>query len=168
MLRDVIAYFSAIGKEVMIDVEGISRAASSVAHNEDDSTHREALIRVRRQMLDKVGSYSSEDLAAAAESITSNPSQFAADQRGMGAFFGVRFGREWRYPKFQFDARRHTIPEMKPVLRALFPDEQGWDRLQWFLQPNETLRGRTPLDVWGANRQEVVEAANTERWDGRD
>jgi hypothetical protein len=168
VLCDVIAYSSATGKEVRIEVKGISRAAAPVSPNEDDVTDREALIRVRRQMLDKVGSYSSEDLAAAAESITSNPSQFAADQRGTGAFFGVRFGREWRYPKFQFDAERHILPEMKPVLQALSPDEQGWDRLQWFLQPNETLHGRTPLDVWEGNRQKVVEAANTERWDGRD
>jgi hypothetical protein len=42
-----------------------------------DITDREALIGERRKMLDKVGWYSSEDLAAAAESITSNPSQCA-------------------------------------------------------------------------------------------
>jgi hypothetical protein len=139
-----------------------------VRRDEDDVNDREALIRTRRQMLDRVGSFSSEDLAAAAESMTSNPSQFAADQRGTGEIFGVRFGREWRYPRFQFDAKRRAFPEMKPVLRALSPDEQGWDRLQWFLEPHEILRGRTPLEVWKTHRQKVVEAANTERWDGRD
>ena len=139
-----------------------------VRRDENDVDDREALIRTRRQMLDRVGSFSSEDLAAAAKSMTSNPSQFAADQRGTGELFGVRFGREWRYPKFQFDAKRRAFPEMKPVLRALSPDEQGWDRLQWFLEPHEILRGRTPLEVWKTHRQKVVEAANTERWDGRD
>jgi hypothetical protein len=139
-----------------------------VRRDENDVDDREALIRTRRQMLDTVGSFSSEDLAAAAKSMTSNPSQFAADQRGTGEIFGVRFGREWRYPKFQFDAKRHALPEMKTVLRALSPDEQGWDRLQWFLEAHEILRGRTPLEVWKTHRQKVVEAANTERWDGRD
>jgi hypothetical protein len=119
-------------------------------------------------MLDKVGSYSSEDLAAAAESMTSNPSQFAADQRHKGEVFGVRFGREWRYPTFQFDAERHVLPEMKFVLRALSPDNQGWDRLQWFLEPHETLQGRSPLELWNSNRQKVIDAADTERWNGRD
>jgi hypothetical protein len=146
----------------------VPEPAFRIPDHEDDATDREALIRVRRDMLGKVGWYSSEDLAAAAESTTNNPSQFAADQRSTGELFGVPFGKEWCYPKFQFDSRRHTIPEMKPVLEALSPDEQGWDLLQWFLEPHETLRGRTPLEVWKTNRGKVVEAARTERWDGRD
>jgi hypothetical protein len=173
-LFDAILYSSA-GRVVALECEQQPQAmraepasGPNVLHNEDDATDRERLIRVRQQMLEKVGSYSSEELAAAAESMTSNPSQFAADQRRKGELFGVRFGREWRYPKFQFDAKRHTLPEMKPVLQALSPDEQGWDRLQWFLEPHETLQGRSPLEVWKSNRQKVIEAANTERCDGRD
>jgi hypothetical protein len=135
---------------------------------DDDVTDRKALIRMRRKMLEEVGSYSSEDLAGAAESITTNPSQFAADRRRRGELFGVRFGREWRYPKFQFDSARHIIREMTSVLKALSPDEQGWDRLQWFLEPHEALGGHPPLKVWKKDRHKVVEAANTERWDGRD
>jgi hypothetical protein len=57
---------------------------------------------------------------------------------------------------------------MKSVLAALTPDQQGWDRLQWFLEPHESLRGRTPIEVWKTDRNKVIEAANTERWDGRD
>jgi hypothetical protein len=82
-------------------------------------------------MLGRVGSYSSEDLASAVASTTRNASQFAADQRSAGKLFGVRLGQAWHYPKFQFDAERNTLPEMKSVLAALAPDQQGWDRLQW-------------------------------------
>ncbi len=133
-------------------------------------------------MLDEVGTYTSEQLAAASESMTSNVSRFAAasesttssvsrfaaDLRTAGKIFGVRFGREWHYPQFQFDASRQVIPEMKEVLRALSPDEQGWDRLQWFLESHEELREQTPLSVWSEDRRRVIEAANAERWDGRD
>ncbi len=136
--------------------------------DDDGASDREMLIRIRKEMLDTVGSYTSEDLAAAAASITSNPSQFAADQRSTGRLFGVRFGQAWHYPKFQFDSKRNTIPEMKDVLTALSPDPQGWDRLQWFLEPHERLKGRTPLEVWKADRKKVIEAAQTERWNGRD
>jgi len=94
--------------------------------------------------------------------------ELAADQRGSGKLFGVRWGREWRYPKFQFDSGRQLYPEMKSVLSALSPDQQGWDRLQWFLHPHERLNGRTPLQVWKSDRQKVIEAAHSERWDGRD
>ncbi len=133
-----------------------------------DAADRETLIRLRKEMLERVGSYNSEDLAAAAASITTNPSQFAADQRSAGKLFGVRFGQAWRYPRFQFDSKRNAFPEMKDVLTALSRDEQGWDRLQWFLEPHEKLRGRTPLEVWNTDRTKVVEAANMERWNGRD
>jgi hypothetical protein len=143
----------------------LKRAARA---NDEESSDREAQIRVRREMLTQVGSYSSEDLAAAASSTTSNASQFAADQRGLGKFFGVRFGQAWHYPKFQFDAKRQAIPEMKQVLAALSPDEQGWDRLQWFLEPHEKLKGLTPLEIWKTDRKKVIEAANAERWNGRD
>jgi hypothetical protein len=129
---------------------------------------RDRLIEVRRQMLDKVGSLTSDDLAAAAASTTTNASQYAADQRSAGAIFGVKFGKEWRYPAFQFNSKRHVRPEMKAVLAALTPDLQGWDRLHWFLAPHETLEGKTPLDLWKKSPLKVIEAAHTERWDGRD
>jgi hypothetical protein len=77
-------------------------------------------------------------------------------------------GASWLYPKFQFDEHRHVLPQMKPILSALSPDPRGWDRLQWFLEPHEVLRGRRPLDVWTSDRDKVIEAANRERWNGRD
>jgi len=128
---------------------------------------RDHLIEVRRQMLDKAGSLSSDDLAAAAESITTNVSQYAADQRSAGAIFGVKFGKEWRYPAFQFDSKGHVRPDMKAVLAALSPDLQGWDRLHWFLAPHETLKGKTPLELWKKSPLKVIEAAHTECWNGR-
>jgi hypothetical protein len=89
----------------------------------------------------------------------------------VGKLFGVRFGREWHYPAFQFDRTQKPIEifdEVKPLLAALSPDERGWDRLQWFLQPHEALNGLTPLEVWRKDRASVVAAAGTERWNGRD
>ena len=112
------------------------------------SSEREALLRERKKMLDAVGAYMSEELASAVGSKTGNASQFAADQRRTSKLFGVRFGQSWLYPKFQFDAKRQTLSEMKSVLSALSPDDQSWDRLQWFLQPHEALRGGAPLEVW--------------------
>lgn len=140
--------------------------ASSGSDKDVEAWNREMHIRVRRQMLDQIGSYSSEELAAGAASTTTNASQYAADQRKAEKIFGVRFGQAWHYPKFQFDSQRRPYPEMRAVLAAL-PDDQGWDRVQWFLEPHEKLKGRTPLQVWKTDRQKVVEAANMERWNDR-
>jgi hypothetical protein len=140
--------------------------STAPVHEESD---RAELMRIRKEMLEQAGgTFDSEDLATAAKSVTTNSSQLGADQRGSGKLFGVRWGREWRYPKFQFDSGRQLYPEMKSVLSALSPDQQGWDRLQWFLHPHERLNGRTPLQVWKSDRQIVIEAALSERWDGRD
>jgi hypothetical protein len=146
---------------------GVRRFAAARA-SDDSGSERDALNRIRQEMLDRVGTYTSEDLAAAADSASRNASQFARDLRRAGKVFGVRFGQAWLYPKFQFDSRRHVLPEMKAIVAALTPDPRGWDRLQWFLEPHEALQGRTPLEVWSSNRQRVVEAASMERWNGRD
>jgi hypothetical protein len=148
-----------------VNVRGRRETSAEPASESD----REEIIRIRRQMLARAsGTYSSEELATAAKSTTTNSSQLGADQRSSGRIFGVRLGREWHYPKFQFDTALRALPEMKPILAALSPDPQGWDRLQWFLQPHEKLNGRTPLQVWEIDRRKVIEAANTERWNGRD
>ena len=161
------ARFQAVLDAVSRTIEsGVSPAAAVLPVDESD---REAMIRSRKQMLQQAGgTYNSEELATAAESVTTNASQLAADQRNSGRIFGVRLGREWHYPKFQFDAELRAFAELKPILTALTPDVQGWDRLQWFLQPHETLSGRTPLQMWNIDRRKVIEAANTERWNGRD
>ena len=130
--------------------------------------YMQELLREQQMMLDQAGAYTSEELAAAVGSNGSSSGELAAAQRNAGKVFGVRFGPKWLYPKFQFNARSLPIPEMKEVLTALSPDDKGWDRLQWFLEPHEELGGSTPLEVWANDRQKVIDAAKTERWGGRD
>jgi hypothetical protein len=133
--------------------------------------NRDALRNTREQMLERIETYTSAQLAFACDSVNVNPSQFAADMRKANRILAVRFGRDWRYPHFQFNHRRKPLepfPEMRDVLAALAPDTRGWDRLQWFLEPNPALNGRLPLEVWSEDRIKVVEAARTEYWDGRD
>jgi hypothetical protein len=140
------------------------------SNSEIDNRH--AFKAARREMLNSVGTFTREEIASALDSTSSNASQYAADQCTAAKIFGVRFGREWHYPKFQFDRSRKTIeifPEVKPLVAALSPDESGgWDRLQWFLQPHEGLSGRTAIEMWQKDRAAVVTAASTERWNGRD
>jgi hypothetical protein len=131
------------------------------------SSDREQLRELRRELLGRFPSFVSEDLAAGGDSTSDNPSQYALDLRNSAKVFGVRFGRVWHYPKFQFDSNKRPHPEMKQVLASLAPDPKGWDRLQWFVTPHEHLRGKTPLQVWSSDRQKVIEAASTERWHGR-
>ncbi len=103
-------------------------------------------------MLDEVGAYTSEELAAAADSITRNARPIRTGSAKCRQDLCVRYGRGGTYPKFQFDSKRRPYSEMKAIVVAL-PDEQGWDRIQWFLNPHAKLHGHSPLEVWGTDRR---------------
>jgi hypothetical protein len=136
-----------------------------------EAENHAALRKAREQMLERVETYTSAQLAAGCDSVNVNPSQFAADMRKANRIFAVRFGRDWRYPRFQFNHGSRPLepfPEMREVLTALAPDKRGWDRLQWFLEPNSVLNGRIALEVWSEDRSQVVEAARMEHRDARD
>jgi len=70
------------------------------------------------------------------------------------------------FPAFQFADDGHPYPELKVILQRL-PDRQGWDRLQWFLSPHESLAGAPPVEVWHQDRRRVVEASRSEHWEER-
>jgi hypothetical protein len=129
------------------------------------------LKQARAQMLQRVETYTSVELAAISQSSNVNSSAYAADLRRAGKVLGVRSGREWLYPRFQFDAGLKPVrpfPEVKTILAALPPDSTGWDHLQWFLDPNSLLSHQSPLEVWHINRGQVVQAAQKGKPDDRD
>lgn len=134
-----------------------------------EARNREALLQVRREMLDRVRSLSSEELALKVESTARNASQVGHDLRKAGRIFGVRFGREWHYPNFQFGPDGTPYGEVSEILTHLSPDDRGWDRLQWLLEPNPNLGGQVPVEVFEkGDREAVVKAAREEVWQGRD
>ena len=129
------------------------------------------LKKARADMLQRVETYSSVELAAISQSSNANSSSFAGDLRRAGKILGVRSGREWLYPRFQFDAGSRPVrplPEIKAILAALAPDPTGWDRLQWFLDPNPQLNGQVPLKIWSVSRERVMQAARKRSADDRD
>jgi hypothetical protein len=141
--------------------------AKDVAKSREES-NRLRVLAAREALLASVVMYSSEDLAGLRASITTNVSQLGQDLRNAGKVFGVRHGRAWYYPQFQFDGEGVPHPEMTQVLEALGREVQGFDYLQWFLEQNARLDGQTPLEVWSRNRQAVVEAAREAHWLDRD
>jgi len=129
------------------------------------------LKKTRADMLQRVETYSSVELAAISQSSNANSSSFAGDLRRAGKIIGVRSGREWLYPRFQFDARLKPVrpfQEIKTILATLAPDPTGWDHLQWFLDSNSQLHGKAPLNIWNVSREQVVQAAQKGSSDDRD
>lgn len=133
-----------------------------------EARNRHAVLAARKTLLQTARTLTSEELATRRESISANPSQLGADLRKNGKAFAVRHGKQWLYPAFQFDPKGNPLPAMGPILAALGEDERGWDTLQWFLTPHETLSAETPLARFQNDPGAVLDAARKEHWRARD
>jgi hypothetical protein len=76
--------------------------------------------------------------------------------------FGIKLGKSWRIPMFQFHARRGLVPGLERVLERLPPDLHPVAVYRWFTSPNPDLTFQddaaiSPLDwLRVGNAPEVV------------
>ncbi len=68
-------------------------------------------------------------------------------------------------PLFQFEGPAMTLG---PHLGAVFAELRGvfdpWQLARWFVLPNESLNGRSPVDVLRRRPVDVIAAARTDRF----
>lgn len=133
-----------------------------------EAGNRARLLEARSALLAQVPTCTSEQLAELRGSTTSNASQLGQDLRKSGKVVGVRHGKSWHYPRFQFDRKGKPCPEVAEILSALGRDADPWDVLQWFAEPNALLDGRKPHETWARDRRAVVQAARGAHWAARD
>jgi hypothetical protein len=89
-------------------------------------------------------------------------------RRRSGALIGLRQGGSWHYPRCQFDEQRHEVIAGLPRLMEAMPKSSPWVLLDFLLAPDQTLDGRTPLEVlraegWTGHLDRLV---RIERGDG--
>lgn len=77
-----------------------------------------------------------------------NVSRQAVDKRRRsGGLLGLRQSGDWHYPRCQFDETRHeVVAELPRFLREL-KIASPWAVLDLLLTPDDTLGGKSPLDV---------------------
>jgi hypothetical protein len=78
-------------------------------------------------------------------------------QRENGSILGVRHGRIFHFPVWQFD-----LPGTADVLRVLKNNgHDEWSRLLFFANPQDSLDGKTPIECLRAGELDrVMRAAN--------
>ncbi len=89
-------------------------------------------------------------------------------RRRSGVLIGLRQGGSWHYPRCQFDEQRHEVIAGLPRLMEAMPKSSPWVVLDFLLAPDQTLDGRTPLEVlraegWTSHLDRLV---RIERGDG--
>lgn len=76
---------------------------------------------------------------------------------------------DWRHrlwlPLFQFRGPGGSLSApVAAVVNEWYPLLQGFDLLDWFLEPNAWLRDRCPIDLIDAEPVELVHAARADRF----
>jgi hypothetical protein len=85
-----------------------------------------------------------ERAAASGNRLEQSPYRLRVARR----ILGLKIGNEFRYPRFQFDAKTGLPrPEMAELLGLLPKERTGWHAAFWFAQPNRRLaRPTAPID----------------------
>lgn len=78
-----------------------------------------------------------------------------------GRLVGLKHGREWRFPIWQFtpDAADPIHPQLER-LAAAFPGRVV-SLVRWMSAPNPNFAGQSPARAMGADPERVIGAAST-------
>lgn len=104
---------------------------------------------------------------AAAKMLAISP-QSITDKLESGKLLGIKVGRQWRLPRWQFDPDNTTgvLPDLD-VLQAAFPGGPV-SLSRWINRPNPEFDGRTPRDEMvahgSASVMKVVRALTAAGW----
>jgi len=123
----------------------------------------ERLLRERENIIRTVPMLDAEELARLRGSQASQHRALAKRWRDSGELLGVKVGREFRYPEFQFDPRSGQLrPQMAHILALLHAgedDADGWRAMHWFYARAGTLYGERPFELFPDEPERVLTAA---------
>lgn len=149
--------------EVQINdlVEALVAAKDPTAEVRADIDADNAKARVR--FMERIPSYTSEQVSQLAGHQAKNKSQTASRWKGEGRIFSVPWRGSERYPSFQFRDGR-PLDAVRDILTAL-PDRMSpWEIAFWFVSANPWLDGAPPMDSLapGGREDEAIEAARND------
>ncbi|SDY85088.1 hypothetical protein SAMN05661080_04804 [Modestobacter sp. DSM 44400] len=122
-----------------------------------DQVNRNA--KARGDLAREFGLLSSADVAALAESASTNASAMASRWKAEGKVFTTGPAGGQRFPGFQFGQDGRPLPVIAQVLVVLGERLSGWELALWFTGSNGWLGGVRPVDVLDSDAELVVEAA---------
>lgn len=116
---------------------------------------RNLRLQARRRHIVLTGALSRQGVADLVGVSPQAVSEMAAD----GRLVGLKHGREWRFPLWQFtpDAAEPVLPALDR-LAAAFPGGVG-SLARWMSVSNSNFDGQTPARVMGADPERVIAEA---------
>ncbi|HVS65103.1 MAG TPA: hypothetical protein VMT85_16555 [Thermoanaerobaculia bacterium] len=158
LVRSLLAW-EAAGGSVAVALRGEPRAVLSA---EDLTSEREA--RLRGESIARIWEEEMLEPSAAAVALGTKATnrQRIADLRQRSTLLGLRHGRGYVFPAFQFDLPKRRIrPEVEAVNQAFDAATDPWGVASWWISPNGRLGGDRPMDLVGTDRShEIVSAAD--------
>lgn len=125
----------------LVDVFVGSKDPTAEVRADIDADNAKARIR----FIERIPSFTSEQVAQLAGHQAKNKSQTASRWKGEGRIFSVPWRGNERYPAFQFRDGR-PLPIVGEIIRALPAGLSYWEIAFWFVSANPWLDGAAPMD----------------------
>ena len=125
---------------------------------------RMARLKTIRKMLEEGEWLTAEQLNALQPSPPAQKSHPASDWKRRGRIFGVPYGGQEYFARYQFDEAYQPLPVIKEILRAFGEVSDSWKIAAWFHFPNGWLAqpgtvGKPMAPKDALDRRDVVLAA---------
>lgn len=158
--KDRIDEASAAPTDYMVLVEALTDPSLATQLAAEDPLAAARLRGVERQqsLFEKSGGVVTGQKAAEFLGISR---QAVDKRRRQGRLIGLTQGRRgYAYPVWQFESRK-TLTNLEKVLDRL-RDHDPWMQLTFFLNANDRLRGKSPLEILkSGNLEQVLQAAES-------
>ncbi|MDQ3527663.1 MAG: PRC-barrel domain-containing protein [Actinomycetota bacterium] len=153
--------YAASVRTTLVSVDALGAAARALPDPVSPSLTRAVMATERawREMDAEFGLLSSSEVARLSGSRSANRT-YASERRTAGKLLGVRRGREFRYPGFQFDEGGQVLSTVAALLELAAESHWSPESLAlWLCGPSGRFEGNRPVDALTSDPEAVLDAA---------
>lgn len=125
------------------------------AHTEEEQQHvsrrakwNDKEVEFRKKMISRLDTIKSTDVGKILYPTSKETRSSVSKRRENGELIGLKTGRDYHYPHFQFDEKQHRIREVVAYANTTMgADTDPWGVADWWETPSAVLNEKTPLEA---------------------
>lgn len=108
-------------------------------------------VEFRKKMISRLDTIKSTDVGKILYPTSKETRSSVSKRRENGELIGLKTGRDYHYPRFQFDEKQHRIHEVVAYANTTMgADTDPWGVADWWETPSAVLNEQTPLEALAA------------------
>lgn len=105
-------------------------------------------VEFRKKMISRLDTIKSTDVGKILYPTSKETRSSVSKRRENGELIGLKTGRDYHYPRFQFDEEQHRIREVVAYANTTMgADTDPWGVADWWETPSTVLNEQTPLEA---------------------